>query len=367
MTARLVADIEIAGYVCAVEQLRDDIVVAVQDAVLVVRDERLEPLIKPIEVLAMRGEYILTPRDIVKLDGTRISLPAFDGLRPRRFCPLASGAIVAIDDLHRPDVAAVVRLDGQGTVMWRAPILPPAMLSGYVSEARATDNFTIKPARPWTPVQWNIVGGDLLISSDRVLATFAEMPRSGIGICYGIDLDMGEIVYQTPPAPYGEIAPGLEPGSFLVGVQGYGAFETWLVDRCGVVCTTWASHGSVLRGDPVRIVELENVSPSRSHVSTLFPGGRVHHGAHLPGYYTSPVVVARDGGAVLWRDNALLYVSPDGERIERLLQTPERGRPHAPALAGRAPGRLALCWSTTFEASGARKNENRLLLIDVSC
>jgi hypothetical protein len=228
------------------------------------------------------------------------------------------------------------------------------------------DDFTIKPAQPWIPQQWNSVRGDLLISSDRVLATFAEMPRSGIGVCYGIDLDTGEIVYQTRPAPYCEMAAGLEPGSFFVGVQGYGAFETWLVDRSGVVRAAWASHGIVLRGDPVRIVELENRLPSRSYVSTLFSGGRVQHGARLPGYYTSPVVVTRDGGAVFWRDNALLYVSPDGECIERLLQTPERGRPQCGALVGGAPGRLALYWSRSFEADGAWRDENRLLLIDVS-
>lgn len=227
------------------------------------------------------------------------------------------------------------------------------------------DNFAIMPARPWVPREWMIHKRHLCVSHDRLLAIFAEIMRSGIGAGYGINLGTGEVIYQTSPAPYHEVAPAAAAGRFLVGIQGYDAFETRLVDRDGNVITTWPSHGIVLAGDALRVIELENVIPSRCHVSTLRADGTVHHGVHLPGYYTSPVIVGTDGSIVFWRDDAVMCVSPDGERLERLLTTPAHGRAHALALAGRAPGRVVLSWSTTVEEHGVRMSYSKLMVIDL--
>src|SRR5262249_31389811 len=121
-------------------------------------------------------------------------------------------------------------------------------------------------------------------------------------------------------------------------------FETRLVDRDGSVRRTWPSYGIRLPGEPTRIVE-EN--PGRpSHVTTLYDDGRVHRGAHLPGFGTLPTVVTGDGGAVFWRDHALLHLTADGERVERRCATSPHGRPHAHALAGRVPGLVLLSAST---------------------
>jgi hypothetical protein len=197
------------------------------------------------------------------------------------------------------------------------------------------------------------------------LAVFYDR-RTGIGAGYGIDLATGAPVYRTRPGPHGRLAAAAEPGWFLVGLQGYGAFETRLVDREGRIATTWPSHGIALPGDPVRIVELENRAPSRCRFATLYEDGSVHHGAALPGYYTSSVVIAADGSAVFWRDDALMWVSPDGKRLERLLATPHGRNGTAFKLAGRAPGRLAMSWSTSsFDDAGRWQRNHRLLIIDV--
>jgi hypothetical protein len=203
------------------------------------------------------------------------------------------------------------------------------------------------------------------VSGDRVLAVFADMPRTGMGVGYCLDLATGALVYTTPAAPYGRLFPGPLDGQFVIGMQGYGWFNTMLVDRDGDVLLTWKSHGIVISRDPLRVVELENQVPSRSHIATLRRDGSVQRGAHLPGYYTSPVVVAPDGTAVFWRDDAVIRASPDGDRIERLLETPEAPSAWSAGFAGRAPGRAVLAWSGAITVDGARVERNRLFVIDL--
>jgi len=352
--------------VLAIEKLGGRFIVAQRDRVTAIRDESLEPVIGGVEVLQMRGAHILTPEHVVGLEqGTRLRLPLFDGALASRFTPLPDGVIVAVEQRGRADAAAVFRLDSNGNVIWRASTAPPATISGYGSEARRDDNFELKPARPWKPNQWNIAYGDVHISGDRLLAVYAEMPSSGIGIGYGIDLARGRVIYKTVPAPYGNISCAREPGSFLVGLQGYGAFETRLVDRTGSVRTTWPSHGIALPTDPVRVIEIENVTPSKSHIATLLDDGRVQRGVHLPGYYTSPAIVASDGRAVFWRDGSLMFATPDGDRVERLLSTPLPGDPYSTSLAGTVPGRVALSVATNHDAKGSLAFQCRLLIIDL--
>jgi hypothetical protein len=91
----------------------------------------------------------------------------------------------------------------------------------------------------------------------------------------------------------------------------------------------------------------------------------VRHGPPLPGYHTSPLVIAADRRAVFWRDDTLMYVSADGERLYRLLETPRLGQPFVLGLAGRAPGRVVLAWTTHVEQDGKIVRRDRLLWIDL--
>jgi hypothetical protein len=363
--ARLVADLELKTGVVDVLWVRDVFYVAVRDGVHVLKGQSLEPLVEHVNVLGLRSGQILTPDRIISVDGGEVMLPSFDGATVATFAPVSEGAIVAVEQRNRVDAAAVYRIDPHGTVVWRTSTAPPPTISGYVSEMRREDNFAIKPARAWKPEQWNIAYCDLHVWGDRLFALYAEMPRSGIGIGYGIDVHSGSLVYTTPPAPYAEISGALDVGSFLVGIQGYGAFETRLVDRNGVVRTIWPSHGLAVIGSPTRVVELENVLPSRSHVATLLDDGTVSRGAHLPGYSTSPVLVGDDGSLVFWRENALMRVTPDNERLERILPIPLPGYPYSRAFSGSVPGRVVLHVSTNHDANGELVPSHRLLIIDV--
>jgi hypothetical protein len=353
--ARLVTELEVPAFVWDVELAGERILVGTATAVYALDGDRLVPLLEDVTVRGMDGGLVLTPSAIISVDGGA-SIPLdLDGARPSAFVPLDEGAIVAVDGDLRPEGAAMLRVDRAG-VRWRTPVDVPATICGYVSEARRDDNWQIRPARPWQPSQWNTHHGHVCVSGDRVFAVFTDMPRSGIGMGHGFDLATGALVYTTAAAPHGELAAAADPGAFLVGVQGYGAFETRLVDRDGATALVWPSHGKLVpETSPLLLVELENTVPSKSHLATLHGDGSVRRGAHLPGYYTSNILP----GGVFWRDDAVVCASPDGARLERLAETPRDGnRPWGRRIAGHIPGRIALSWT-----SGDR---HRLFVYDIA-
>jgi hypothetical protein len=109
--------------------------------------------------------------------------------------------------------------------------------------ARRETGFQLEPKPPWKPREWSIEPGNLYVFGDRVLAAYSERVRGGIGMCYGFDLATGARIYETAPGPYKDIAAAHDPGSFLVGLQGFGAFETKLVDPSGRVMQSWLNLG----------------------------------------------------------------------------------------------------------------------------
>ncbi|MFE5962535.1 hypothetical protein ACFYZ6_12895 [Streptomyces rubiginosohelvolus] len=151
----------------------------------------------------------------------------------------------------------------------------------------------------------------LLVSADRIAASFTDT-RGGIGRTFFLDLDSGETVSVTPPAPTGRKAIA-GPGQFLIGSQGYGAFTTGRFGRDGTETARWASHGAMLvdrNGNPSG-PELENSLPSRSRFRRLTPDNTLVDGPALTGYYTSDPAMDCEGTTVFWRDGKLLTVDKD--------------------------------------------------------
>jgi hypothetical protein len=256
-----------------------------------------------------------------------------------------------------------MRLDRNGRVIWRNATPPPPVLMQTTSR-RLSDGVET-PGKPLEATQWMIFRREICLSGDRVLAVFSDMPRTGIGVGYCLDVATGALVYTTAPAPHGELAPGPIDGQFLVGMQGYGWFDSVLVDRDGAEVARWKSHGKLVLRDPLRVLEMTNVTSTPCYVATLRGDGSVDRGARLRGYYTSPIVLARDGAAVFWRNHAVMRASPDGRHIERLLETPEARTAWSGGFAGRAPGRVVLALSASSEVDGARVESNRLFVIDL--
>jgi hypothetical protein len=158
------------------------------------------------------------------------------------------------------------------------------------------------------------------------------MPSSGIGFGYAVSLTDGALRFTTRTGPLSEVA-AIGGGAFLVGYQGYGAFETLRYDRDGRVAERWASHGYYLVGDGVRVIELENTRPSRMHLVRLLPGGAVAKGEWLDGYYTSRPLLGADGTAYFFRKGAV-FAARDLSIDERLVLTaPDHGL-FSTAIAG---------------------------------
>ena len=73
----------------------------------------------------------------------------------------------------------------------------------------------------------------------------------------------------------GERGAGLGGGRFLLGLEGYDVFDTWLHDRDGGLLQQWRSYGhyTVDPDGTVRVIECDRTHPTRSRVVRLVPDG----------------------------------------------------------------------------------------------
>jgi hypothetical protein len=249
------------------------------------------------------------------------------------FAPVADGFVFAWQhsgSTMRPPILERVNLDG--TVAWSVTL--PVGAIGYegVAQMRADEDWKPRPLDPWVPETWFSTSRQLSISGDAVLACFTEMPRSGIGLGYVVSLADGTLRFRTRTGPITEVA-SLGEGAFLVGYQGYGAFETLHYDRDGGTPDQWPTHGYYLTGSDLRVIELTNQLPSTMHLARLLPGGTVEQGAWLDGYYTSRPHRGADGADYFFRKGAVL--SARGLSISaRLVLTAPDERLHPTRIVG---------------------------------
>ncbi len=211
-----------------------------------------------------------------------------------------------------PPEPRVARYTGEGECLWSTPIVLGAVSYAGVVETGRHTGWESRPRGPWLPEEVGVDAWEpLLVSGDRVAASFTDT-RGGIGRTFFLDLDSGEIISATSPAPSGRKAIA-GPGEFLIGSQGYGAFTTGRFGRDGAETARWASHGAMLvDGDGVVSgPELENGLPSTSRFRRLAPGDTLVDGPTLTGYHTSYPAMDREGTTVFWRDGKLLAVDAD--------------------------------------------------------
>lgn len=192
------------------------------------------------------------------------------------------------------------------------------------------------------------------ISGGRVLVTTDSLEYSAWGhLGPALLLDLAE---GTPIAELrGERGAALRGGHFLLGLEGYGVFDTWQYDRDGTVVDSWRSYGHYVIGSSIRVVEADRNIPTRSRVVRLLPGGAIERGPRLTDPSTPRPLVLEDGTilvidagvlrAVDRRLNAtvlaeLLPVDPDqawaytatlhrdGDHITARIAEPHAGREH---------------------------------------
>lgn len=163
-----------------------------------------------------------------------------------------------------------------------------------------------------------------MISGSCVAASFEDR-GSGLGRTFLLDLRTGEISAATPPAPDGHKAIDQDRG-FLIGAQGYGAFETARITPEGRRVASWPSHGALTASASgvVSIVEMTNDMSARSKFRRLEPDGTLTSGPDLPGYYTAPAAVDQEGTTVFWRNDQLAAVDTE-LKAHRLADLPGTG------------------------------------------
>lgn len=223
-------------------------------------------------------------------------------------------------DKHADLSPRVIRLSLDGELVWSS-VLPIESIAyeGCVSMGVAT-NWEVRESPPWKPSTWLPYGPDQLLSSeDRILASFQEMPRSGIGCRYVLNSTTGELMWKSRPAPISEAA-ALAGGGFLIGNQGYGAFETHQYEDGKPALTKWESHGYYARLSCGKVISLEmsNDLSVSQHLVEMLPGGTVQRlSDRLPGYYSSRLIITPSDTAYFWRaDRIWSWTEDQGLREE---------------------------------------------------
>jgi outer membrane protein assembly factor BamB len=259
------------------------------------------------------GETVLEETRPDGEPGRRITL---ESAHPERtigaFVLLPDGLLVAWQSTAPdPAPARLERLDADGRRRWVTDLPAPDMAYAGIVEIGVASGWQPRPARSYRAETFYATRWEpLLVSGDRVLATFFEV-SGGLGVSYCVELATGARLWSTVPRPAGDRAIAGD-GRFLVGEQGYGAFAMRLLDGDGAVAAEWPSHGRALVGADgvIRVVELENQQPSRCRIRLLHADATMTDGPVLPGYYTAGPVLAADGRVVFFRDGRLQATGP---------------------------------------------------------
>jgi hypothetical protein len=232
-----------------------------------------------------------SPAGLLFLDGTRIRRIDAAGTMATVAEVPALGAVeaparvlAALDDGYvLGGVRQMLRVDASGGAVWPSTrMLASSPRSALCSERRIlalTDSFAYGA--------WGNLGPALLLDAGDG-ALVAEL-RGSHGAAFG-------------------------GGSFVLGLEGYDVFDTWLHGPDGALLRQWRSDGHHVV-DPdgtVRVVECDRANPSRSRVVRLLPSGAIERGPPLrDGQASRPVtledgtILFVDGGALISVDRAL--------------------------------------------------------------
>ncbi|CAL2104424.1 conserved protein of unknown function [Tenacibaculum sp. 190130A14a] len=138
-----------------------------------------------------------------------------------------------------------------------------------------------------------------------------------------IDLNNGTIIKELK----GRKAETLNNGNFLLGLEGYDIFNTWLYDKNGRLLDEWRSYGNYLIIDQdVFVIEDDRNNPTRAYVSKLCPNGKIENGKKLKTSSSSNPLLLSDGNFIFENSGELNIISPDLREIEnfKLLNYAER-------------------------------------------
>ncbi|MGY3795150.1 hypothetical protein [Aquimarina sp. 433] len=229
------------------------------------------------------------------------------------FALINDGFLITLQGKGKPN-AKVQRTTLDGEVIWESPIPSKDISYKGLVQMSAKDNWEAREAPPWNPKSWNcLTNNEIVISGKNVLVNYFEFPGSAIGISFCLNINTGSIQWQTKPAPFESVC-GLKNGEFLIGHQGYGAFDTNLYSKDGKIIEKWESVGAVVvnSNDEIFAIEMDNNTSSKLHFVELKKGGKVKKGKRIPGYYIINPVIDDLGNTIFWRNNELMIMDHRG-------------------------------------------------------
>lgn len=176
------------------------------------------------------------------------------------------------------------------------------------------------------------------LSGNRLLITTSSLDYhawGNLGPALLLNLTDGSLI----AALQGGRGAAMEGEQFILGLEGYDAFDTWLYDRDGTLQDKWRSYGHYFV-DPdgsVRVVECDRNCPTNSQVVKLHRQGVIERGpCLLDGQVPTPVALP-DGTIVLFDCGTLKAIdcALKEEVLANLL-------PISPSQSWRFSGALAL-------------------------
>ncbi|MEV7598099.1 hypothetical protein AB0O91_12050 [Kitasatospora sp. NPDC089797] len=179
------------------------------------------------------------------------------------------------------------------------------------------------------------------LSADRVLVTTSSFEYTAwghLGPALLLDLSDGAPVAELR----GEHGAALGDGRFVLGLEGYDAFDSWAHDRDGAVVDSWRSYGHYVVGGGLRVVETDRRRPTGSRVVRLLPGGAVERGPLLADAQ-APAPLVLDDGTLLVLDAGVLRAvgrELDDAVLAELLPLPPAERHRFTGALRRTPGGL---------------------------
>jgi len=134
------------------------------------------------------------------------------------------------------------------------------------------------------------------ISGNRLLVTTNSEHYHAwghLGPAVLIDLDKGIVLKELRGAQ----GAALSNGEFLLGLEGYDVFDTWMYDANGNVIKQWRSYGHYIIGEKndIRIVEQDRNEPTNAYVVRLKLDGTIQKGVKLETSYASKPIVFTNG------------------------------------------------------------------------
>ncbi|MFD4399039.1 hypothetical protein [Kitasatospora sp. NPDC058478] len=149
----------------------------------------------------------------------------------------------------------------------------------------------------------HLSGGRALVTAD----SFEYTAWGHLGPALLLDLDDGALVAELR----GERGTALGGGRFVLGLEGYGTFDTWAYDRDATLVDSWRSYGHYVVGDGLRVVETDRRRPTGSRVVRLLPGGGIESGPLLADPQAPAPVVLADGTVLVLDAGVLRAVGRD--------------------------------------------------------